>query len=171
MEILLSLLSGLIGSIVGAILGGVLSYKGAINATKKQVDSLYAQEKESRAYAEKQQIQAMTHALAMEIEENIYLATNLWAGFGSSQSIMINTTSLLSTEAWTTYRGNISSLPSSLQIKLLNAYAEIRQFNTLVEDNRRHYISGNITVGEAIEAYAKRVLETCKAVKEEITKV
>ncbi len=171
MEILLSLLSGLIGSIVGAIIGGVLSYKGALNATKKQVDSLYAQEKESRMYAEKQQIQAMTSALAMEIEENIYLATNLWVGFGSSQTLVLHTTSLLSTEAWTTYRGNMSSLPSALQIKLLNAYTEIRQFNTLVEDNRLRYISGTRAVDEAIGAYAKKVLETCKAVKEEITKV
>lgn len=161
MEILLSLISG----VIGALLGGVLAYIGAINATKKQIDFLYALEKESRTYAEKQQREAMTCALALEIEENIYLATDLWAG--SSPRDVVNTTSLLSTEAWTTYRGNISSLPSSLQIKLLHAYTQIRQFNTLVEDNRRY----NDLVSEAIEFYGKRVLETCKAVKEEITKV
>ncbi len=166
MEILLSLISG----IIGALIGGVLTYFGAINASKKQIDSLYALEKESRAYAERQEREAMTSTLAMEIEENIYLATNLWVGY-SRQTLVVNTTSLLITEAWTTYRGNISSLPSSLQIKLLNAYAEIRQFNTLVEDNRRRYFSGINPGDEAIEAYAKRVLETCNAVKEEITKV
>lgn len=110
----MELLSSLISGIIGALLGGTLAYIGAINATKKQLDSLYALEKESRIYAEKQQREQMICALATEIEENIYLATNLWAGFGSSQSLVMHTTSLLSTEAWTTYRGNMSSLPSSL---------------------------------------------------------
>jgi hypothetical protein len=138
--------------------------------SKKQINSLYALEKESRTYAEKQQVQAVTSALAMEIEENIYLASNLWVGF-SRRTIAVNATSLLSTEAWTTYRGNMSSLPSSLQLKLLNAYAEIRQFNTLVEDNRLRYTSVPYEADESIRVYAERVRETCQAAKEEMTKV
>lgn len=112
----------------------------------------------------------MTSALAMEIEENIYLASNLWVGY-SRRTIAVNATSLLSTEAWTIYRGNKSSLPSSLQIKLLNAYAEIRQFNTLVEDNRLRYTSVTYEADELIRVYAERVRETCQAAKEEMTKV
>ena len=160
MEILLSLLSGFIGSIIGAVIGGLLSYKGAVNAAKKQIDSLYAQEKESRTYAEKQQVEAMTSALATEIEENIYLATNLRSGYS---------TSLLSTEAWTIYKGNLRALSSSLQLKLLNAYTEIRRFNTLVEYDRLKIAAGNGMMDGTIREHAKKMIDICKAVKEEIT--
>ena len=165
MEILISLISG----IIGALLGGILSYLGAINATKKQIDSLYAQEKENRTYIEKKQREALICSFTTEIEENIYLATNLW--FGSShRNIAVNTTSLLSTEAWTTYKGNIWSLPSPLQTKLLSTYAEIRQFNTLVEDARRYAPGNELSLFEnLLNPLANKVLENCKAVKEELT--
>ena len=167
MEILFSLISG----IVGALLGGTLSYLGAINATKKQINSLYALEKENRTYIEKKHREAMICAFATEIEENIYLATNLWLG-SSPRSISVNTTSLLSIEAWSTYKDNIWSLPSPLQTKLLSTYAEIRQFNTLVEDARRYAPGNDLSLLELVlNPLVEKVLGNCKAAKEEITKV
>lgn len=39
-QLILSLVGGLVGAIIGALVGGYLSYKGAFDAAKKQIDYL-----------------------------------------------------------------------------------------------------------------------------------
>src|SRR5436190_1933976 len=65
--IISSLITGLVG-IIGAVIGGLFAYKGSINAAKKQIDFLYAQETENRRRIETQQQEVTRQALIAEIK-------------------------------------------------------------------------------------------------------
>jgi hypothetical protein len=115
-ELSIALLSGLLGSIFGAVIGGLYSYKGAMDATKTQINYLYDQEKEKRRYEGKHKQETMFHSLLSESKENLNLSMK-WQTSHSK--------SILSTETWSVYKGRITSLPPVLQEKLIRSYTEI----------------------------------------------
>src|SRR5690348_16620775 len=101
-----SLFGGIVGAVIGALVGGYLSYKGALDAAKKTIDSLYSKEKERRDYEETQQAKVLKQALQAEIQENIVLATQWQTDYSKS---------ILTTEAWAIYKGHINNMPIALQ--------------------------------------------------------
>ena len=159
-QILLSLIGGSVGAIIGALVGGYLSYRGALVAAKKTIDSLYSQEKEKRDYEEAQQVKVLKHALQAETQENIVLATNWQTNYSKS---------ILTAEAWAIYKGYINTLPPALQEKLIHTYAEIKRYNSLVEYDRLRVNAGLGMMDEAIKLEAKRVVDICRFLLDELS--
>jgi len=114
--IILSLSSGLVGAVIGVL--------GTIYATRKQVNALALQEIESREYSERQQKQAIKHALLSEVKENVDLLDS-FEGY-------------LSVEAWSIYRGNISIYLPSLIEEFTKFYVGIKRYNSMFS-NRNFY--------------------------------
>src|SRR6266699_3296394 len=128
-QIILSLLGGLVGTIIGAIVGGFLTYKGSMNAAKKQINYLYDQERKNREYAEKRQKEAIRNSLKIETQENLDLV--------DEKSQMV----LLSTEAWSTYKGDITLFSAVLQEELIKLYAEVKRYNSILKDTNALYLN------------------------------
>lgn len=160
-QLILSLVGGLMGAIIGALVGGYLSYKGAIDAAKKQIDYLYSQEKEKRDYEEAQQVKVLKQALQAEIQENLVLATQWQTDYSKS---------ILTTEAWAIYKGHISTLLPTVQEKLIHAYAGIKKYNALVEYDRLRVNPGLGMMDNSIKIEAKKVVDICKLVMDELSK-
>lgn len=116
----LALLSGLFGAIVG----GIFSYKGAMNATKTQIDHLYRQEKERRERDKKDQLKTAREALLTEAKENTESIMK-WKSYRGKFRFAI--------EAWNIYKPFVSSLSQKLQENLLKSYTEIQRYNTLID--------------------------------------
>ena len=173
-QLIFSLLGGLVGTLIGAGVGGYLTYKGAIDAAKKQTDFLYSQERENRTYQEKQQEGAMMHALKIEIEENLMLAKNLAIGDAENISTYdardIYKGNVLTSEAWDIYKGNITKLSDILQTTLLQVYIEVRKYNSLIEYERIKIPYGDVYLNPLIEEQAKKVVNICQPAIEELSK-
>lgn len=149
-QIILSLLSGLLGSVVGAVVGGYLSYKGAVDSSKTQIESIYDQEKGKREYEKKREEQIAINALLSEAKENLDLS-NKWQ--------ISHSKSILSTETWALYKGFVQSLPSSLQEKLIKSYAEIKRYNSLTEYDRARVDFGSGALDQVLQKQASVVAE------------
>lgn len=156
-DLLLQVLVPLIAALGGAIIGGIFSYKGSINATNRQIDNLYAQEKENRIYMEKQQMEAMRQALLTESRENLNIAQS-WGG-----NYFVY---LLGTEAWAIYKGNIKEISETQQSKLLQAYTEIRRYNSMAEFFKFNYSAPK----NSMNNQAEQVINACQLVIEELSK-
>lgn len=158
-QLSISLLSGLMGSIIGAIVGGYFSYKGAMDSAKTQIKNLYQQEKEKREYEKKREEEIMLNSLLSEAKENLELATK-WQVHHSK--------SILSTETWSIYKGSISSLPTSIQERIIKAYTEVKRYNSLAEYDRAKVPVGNGMLDQPIQQQAKVVTDTLAPLIEEL---
>lgn len=158
-QLSLTLLSGLIGSIFGAVVGGYYSYKGAMDSAKTQVEHLYQQERDKREYEKKREEEVVLNSLLSEAKENLELATK-WQVHHSK--------SILSTETWSIYKGSISSLPSSVQEKLIKAYAEVKRYNALAEYDRAKVAVGHGMLDQPIQQQAKVVVDALSPLVEEL---
>ncbi len=119
-----ALLSGLLGSVLGAVVGGWYSYKGATDAAKQQIDSLYKQEEERRKHEKKEKLQTTLNALFVEAKENKESIVK-WREYRSKFKF--------TTDAWDIYKSNVPDLKTDLQEKLLKTYTEIKRHNTLID--------------------------------------
>ena len=160
MNLVISLLSGLIGSIIGAIVGGYLSYKGAMDSAKTQIEHLYKQEKEKRDYKEKQEEKIMFASILGEVKENLDLATKWQTSYSKS---------ILSIETWSIYKGMIIYLPTTLQEKLIKAYTEIKRYNSLVDYDRARVAIGHGMLDQSIQQQAGIVVGVLTPLVDELT--
>lgn len=138
--ILIALLSGSFGAIIGSLIQARINNSGLMRATEKQVQSLfqateqqikslYDQEKENREYAEKRQKEAIRNSLLVEIKENWDLV--------SARDRKVH----LSTEAWTTYKGNIAVFSVPLQEELIKLYAKAKRYNSVLQQVSDMYLN------------------------------
>ncbi len=170
LQFILALVGGLLGAIIGAVIGGYLSYKGAVDAAKKQIDFQNIQERKNRTYQEEQQKGIMKDALLVEIEENLKLAQSLASGddinpLAKAAWDIYKGKSILTSEAWDIYKGNITKLSVPLQKNLLNVYIEVRKYNSLIEYERRKIPYGDVQLNPLIEEQAGKVVNACEDCK------
>ena len=103
----------------------------------------------------------MKQALQAEIQENLDLALNWQTDYSKS---------ILTTETWAIYKGHINLLPIALQEKLIHTYAEVKRYNALVEYDRLRVNAGHGMMDNSIKLEAKKVVDVCKIVLDELTK-
>lgn len=120
-----------------------------------------SQEKEKRDYEEQQQVKVLKQALQAELQENLDLATRWQTHYSKS---------ILTTEAWEIYKGHINTLPTTLQEKLIYAYAEVKRYNALVEYDRLRVNAGSGILDNAIKEEASKVVNGCRLVMDELSK-
>ncbi len=137
--------TSLISGLLGAIIGGWLSYRGAMDATKKNIDALYEQEKKRRVYDREKQGRAMLEALIAESKQNLNLATK-WVTSHSKTPFSI--------EAWTLFKGSIDYLDNDVQERVLSLYSEIARYNALVDYDKAVVSFGSGAMDNAIQQQA-----------------
>ena len=137
--------TSLISGLLGALIGGFLSYRGAMDATKKNIEALYEHERKRRVFDKEKQGRAMLEAVIAESKQNINLAIK-W--------ITSHSKTPFSTEAWSLFKGAIDYLDSDVQEKVLALYSEIARYNALVDYDKAVVPFGSGAMDSAIQAQA-----------------
>lgn len=151
--------TSLISGLLGALIGGYLSYRGAMDATKKNIEALYEHERRRRVYDKEKQGRAMLEAIIAESKQNLNLAKK-WATSHSKTPF--------GTEAWALFKGAIDYLDSELQEKVLSLYSEIARYNALVDYDKAVVPYGHGSMDNAIQQQAEVVKTTLEPLISEL---
>lgn len=142
--------TSLISGLLGALIGGYLSYRGAMDATKKNIDALYEQERKRRVFEKEKEGRKMLEALIAECKQNLLLAKK-WR--------LHHSKAMFSTEAWSLYKGSIDYLDKEIQNKVLSAYSEINRYNALVDYDKSVLPFGHGGMDQPIQNQAEEVVK------------
>ncbi|MBI2641062.1 hypothetical protein HYW87_00500 [Candidatus Roizmanbacteria bacterium] len=157
--IVLSLLSGIAGSVIGAIIGSIATLKAA----KISLDGLYKQGKEERRIESKKKNLIVIHSLIKELKENQSISKDL--PNNPFKHIV------MSREAWSIYKGNISFMTEKLQINLPLTYALIAEYNSILEYDRAYLSHGEGYNNEKIAKRAEKFRDNVDKVINELEKM
>lgn|SRR3990167_912768 len=140
--------TSLVSGLLGALIGGYLSYKGAMDSAKKNIDAIYEQERKRRVYEKEKEGRKMLEALIAESKQNLILA-NKWKTHHNKTPF--------STESWALYKGSIDYLDGEIQERVLSVYSEINRYNALIDYDKAVVPFGHGSMDQAIQNQAEEV--------------
>ena len=117
-------LSNLLSGLIGAIIGGIISLVGSWYSSKIQIKSARALQQ----YKEEADFRRKMFNLLAEIKDNIDSSEQLTMGGPNAWIRFLN-------EMWHDAKGDLIKLPTVVQEKLRQTYAEINRYNWLVDND------------------------------------
>lgn len=127
--------------VIGALIGGIFAYRGAMDAVNRSIKALYDQERRAKNFERNKLQKVVKISMISELKQNIEI---LEKGYRVGFATMI-----LTVESWMLYRGSIDFFPANIQERIINLYADISRYNSLIEYDKAYVASGR-SGGESI---------------------